>query len=127
MYEIGLLFLDQQGNATEGCIGKDRVAMFRERLKENAVYKIEEVMIASQKLRHRIIKIRPEPKDFPFYTYNIKSFDDLEVRTGDNTYVSDAIGIKSFDDLAHIPCNFCFFDLVRFIPLVRLLNCCALL
>ena len=30
----------------------------------------------------------PKPEDFPLYTYLIKSFDEVEVRIGDNTYVS---------------------------------------
>lgn len=103
MYEIGLLFIDQQENVIEGCVGKKRVAVFKGKLKEDTVYKIEQFMLTGQKMRNqvaehpyriklakytKIAEIVPQPEDFPFYTYRIKSFDELEGRIGDNTYMS---------------------------------------
>lgn len=102
MYEIGLLFLDNQGNAIEGCIAKERVCMFKGKLKEDAIYTIDQFMLTSQKFRHRvadhlyriklakytnIFEVSPPPENLLFYTYHIKPFDELETRMGDTTYV----------------------------------------
>ena len=81
--------------------------MFTGKLKEDTVYKIQQFMVARQKMRHRvaeclyrnklanytkIIEVSPWPDDFPSYTYNIKSFNQLENCVGDNTCVSGTVG-----------------------------------
>lgn len=108
MYEIGLLFSDNQGHIIEGCISKDRVHIFKGKLKENAIYSVERFMLTGQKTKHRVtnhlhriklakntkfVEVFPPPQDFPPYKYQIKSFDELESRMGDSTYVSDVIGM----------------------------------
>ena len=80
--------------------------MFTGKLKEDTVYKIQQFMVAGQKMRHRvaerlykikltkytkIIEVSPQPDNFPFYTYNIKSFNQLENCVGDNTCVSGTV------------------------------------
>lgn len=82
--------------------------MFRAKLKEDTIYKIEQFIVTGQKIRNRVtdhlyrIKLAkntkitedcPQLADFPFYTYSLKSFDELETRVGDKTYVSDVIGM----------------------------------
>lgn len=81
MYEIGLLCIDQQENAIEGCVRKDRVAVLKGKLKEGTVYKIEQFMLTGQKIKNRvaghlyriklakyskIAEIVSQPEDFPF-------------------------------------------------------------
>ncbi|KAM0876984.1 hypothetical protein ACQ4PT_035817 [Festuca glaucescens] len=92
----------------EGCVPSNRIYKFREQLKEGSIYSLESFIVAAAwnkyettnhpyriKIiqRTKVIKAIPEPEIFSRFAYNVKSFDVLQSRTGDNTVLSDVAGL----------------------------------
>lgn len=92
----------------EVCLPANRFDKFRGTLEESMIYNITSFMLADARKSYRPVdnphRIRltqntkvtlanPQPENFPCYAYDAKPFDVLALLTGDNTLLSDVIGV----------------------------------
>lgn len=108
MYELGLLFIDRQGNMIEGCLPENNIEQFGDKLKEGLLYEIESFIVVGARNSYRvadntfrikigqqtkITEIDPPSEDFPYYAHNAKPFEILAKRVKETGVLSDVIGI----------------------------------